>query len=204
MRQAYSRQVDDTDQGALHFKPAGKHQERYIKKTLSFLWASQIYVYAGSFTVEEDKLIWDYVAERKYDDCNWKALVPLLKRSSAQIRQRYKTLRVFLQKHPLADLEQAPRRQWHCSNAKESEYQHLRSVADEFKHCSQIPTLADIKKRLRGGQESPTDEENYKRQAALPSLDVDELLTDFFSNSMDREFVHRPTTMGPPAINAST
>ncbi|KAH1008922.1 snRNA-activating protein complex subunit 4 [Dendroctonus ponderosae] len=168
----------------------------------------------GFFTVDEDKIILDYVAERKSKDCNWKPLVPKLKRSSAQIRQRYKTLRVFLEKQPSAGLEQAPRRKWTSIDDQESEYQHLRDIADEFQHCSQIPTLADIKKRLKGDRKSqlrPTGAKNRKQprmitsesvQAALPNLDVDDLLTDFFSNAMNREFAHRVKTMGQPTINA--
>ncbi|XP_066155103.1 uncharacterized protein Pbp95 isoform X2 [Euwallacea fornicatus] len=145
----------------------------------------------GSFTLKEDQIILSFV--EKHGLKSWNQLVPELNRSSSQIRQRYNTLMKFQATNPSGDLENAPRRRF-AGLAGQKEFDYLRYMVEKFKDCEVIPTLPDIERMLEVSPK-PKAEPLQRKSAVnerltrvMPSIAIDDLITDYFSGSMKIKF----------------
>ncbi|KAJ8971507.1 hypothetical protein NQ314_000669 [Rhamnusium bicolor] len=150
----------------------------------------------GSFTVEEDEIIMKYV--EKHGSKSWTNLTDKLHRSRGQIRQRYITIKQFLDANPDKEIAAVTRRK-HNLKSEEESFHSLRAIADEYRDNPTIPTLDEIEAVLKrrtsnkdivNSDEVDSDVEEIATTsnvsfAGTPANDmgVDDLLTAFFCNS---------------------
>ncbi|KAL1517382.1 hypothetical protein ABEB36_001151 [Hypothenemus hampei] len=132
----------------------------------------------GSYTLDDDVKIMKFVSE--HGSKNWTPLIQTMNRNGPQIRQRYMTLKRFLEMNPGADLEQAPRRTFQSISNDHSD--HVRYIASKFEHYKAIPSLEQIETLLQSTPKEDTANANVV--CDFPKLSMDELLKDFFSTSV--------------------
>ncbi|KAJ8924995.1 hypothetical protein NQ315_001160 [Exocentrus adspersus] len=131
----------------------------------------------------DDEIIMKYVEER--GEKSWSQLTKVLRRCRNQIRQRYHTIKAYMEKNPASTLATVPRRK-HKLQAEEDAFNFLRMIADQFRDSEEIPTLQEIGKALRQqGYESnqPLELPNAFEVKFPNKFNVDEMLTNFFSDS---------------------
>ncbi|CAG9770726.1 unnamed protein product [Ceutorhynchus assimilis] len=159
----------------------------------------------GAFTLEEDKKILSLV---KKNGNSWAYMEKLFQRNSATIRQRYLTLRAFMNMNPGKGLEEAPRRVFR-QDSNSAQHSILRLIANKFKIYKKIPTIEEIEKLLGNKTMQDTQEEIKEEDSApstsqickpqvytqmikdeigfsttsFPSLTTDALLRDYFKSS---------------------
>ncbi|KAK9876835.1 hypothetical protein WA026_015071 [Henosepilachna vigintioctopunctata] len=130
----------------------------------------------GNFTLGEDHTLMKYMASQKFK--NLGGIATLMNRNRGQLRQRYKTLKTFLEKNPNASLADAPRRNLKKGDVSRR-YEFLKYISDQFKNHDDVPRLEDIEERL--GVKSKI--KHKKRSKHLENSNIDYLLINYFSDS---------------------
>ncbi|XP_018564000.1 uncharacterized protein LOC108905546 [Anoplophora glabripennis] len=137
----------------------------------------------GSFTKKDDEIIMKYAEENGQK--SWSELTKILQRCRGQIRQRYNTIKAYLNKNPNSTLDAVPRRKHHLAEVGDS-FNFLRMVADQFAESPNIPTLSAIEKILRNHhQENPDNAPHTTGNLNVFTnpVSIDDMLTNFFCNS---------------------
>ncbi|VEN50243.1 unnamed protein product [Callosobruchus maculatus] len=95
----------------------------------------------SEYSLQEDSRIMGYV--KQYGTKIWGPLANELNRSTGLLRQRYKTISNFLNRHPDKTIKDVPRRKSNVDGAEMKRYQLSRSVADKYKD-QPIPSLEEL------------------------------------------------------------
>lgn len=101
----------------------------------------------GPWTLDEDKRILEGV---KTCGRNWSKIAKEINRPRVSVRHRYWVLTQWREKHPDTNFEDVPRK--HMVNFIKNhlmQQSKTRQIAEQFKDCESIPTLAMVSKTIR-------------------------------------------------------
>lgn len=140
----------------------------------------------GMFSLDEDKEIIEYGEQiERGNPLNWNDLCKKMNRGRKNIRQRYISLKKFLQKNP-GCIEKAPRRKFIWDqNTHKNNYEFLRWVAKQFKDWEKVPTVQDVEAVIQNALKADVKKKLKTLETSasvfIPCDDVDEELTEYFT-----------------------
>ncbi|KAJ3662354.1 hypothetical protein Zmor_006708 [Zophobas morio] len=150
----------------------------------------QRHIKKGTFTSEDDEVIYDYA--KKFGEKSWSNLATKLRRCNAQIRQRYKLIKTFLQENPQASVADIPKRRHRFDQMNEGQHDFLNYMAEQYKDTDEIPTLSVIEESLQAELISPNLNRSFQKKINKPAIEsseakpknIDAMLTDLFTSSI--------------------